>query len=373
MRSKRSGRSNWLSLITECNVICATRTLENSRSCLIIISKFTSSADSSCAVVGNSLGDQWLQSMFSGTHNQKISRELQFVVIIFLNKKWVFSCATCETIFANKRSYDNHMLVHAPPDVQLYQCEHCPKTFTKKFKLDKHKLSHLTDEEKQYICDECHKPCVWLDCRLSRRSLITEPVVSNCRYASDALLRAHKRVVHRHTYAHMCEICARVFKSRVFFEKHQLEHLGQNLPKVQCPICEAWMKNEHTMRAHMRNHQDEGQEHQCDICGKKGPSRNAIAKHKRFVHLSERKFKCTLCDKAFKRAITLKEHMTVHTGEVLYTCTFCPKTFNSGANMHAHRKKAHPTEWFEEKQSKLELMKPGEANLWPSVAIPKYI
>lgn len=51
--------------------------------------------------------------------------------------------------------------------------------------------------------------------------------------------------------------------------------------------------------------------------------------------------------------------MTTHTGEVLYTCTFCPKTFNSGANMHAHRKKAHPTEWEEEKRIKLESLKPG--------------
>lgn len=104
----------------------------------------------------------------------------------------------------------------------------------------------------------------------------------------------------------MCEVCAKVFKSRAFFEKHQLEHLGKNLPRVQCSICKAWMKNEHTMRAHMRLHQDAGSIHECDICGKQGPSRNAVLKHKRFVHFSERKYKCTLCDKAFKRAITLK-------------------------------------------------------------------
>lgn len=96
------------------------------------------------------------------------------------------------------------MLVHAPADMKLFKCDRCPKSFVKKFKLEEHKLSHLTPEEKKYICDECEKP-----------------------YASDALLRAHKRVVHEKTYAHMCEISAKVFNSRIFFEKHQLEHLGK--------------------------------------------------------------------------------------------------------------------------------------------------
>lgn len=37
--------------------------------------------------------------------------------------------------------------------------------------------------------------------------------------------------------------------------------------------------------------------------------------------------------------------MAHHTGQELYNCPYCTKTFKSNANMHSHRKKAHPNEW----------------------------
>lgn len=41
--------------------------------------------------------------------------------------------------------------------------------------------------------------------------------------------------------------------------------------------------------------------------------------------------------------------MTNHTGEAyLYECNFCPKTFRSSANMYAHRKRTHPTEYADQ-------------------------
>ncbi|XP_055838034.1 transcription factor grauzone-like [Episyrphus balteatus] len=240
----------------------------------------------------------------------------------------MFKCSKCslDTVFSDKKQLEAHMLTHLEPHSTIFQCEDCEKAFVKKYRYNQHRLSHLSADEKKFVCQDCGKP-----------------------YATESLLRVHVRVVHLKSYAHVCEICSKVFKSRVFFEKHQLEHMGQSLPKIQCQICKTWMKNEHTMRAHRRLHEDEGTVHECDICGKTGPSRNSILKHKRYVHLSERTFKCTSCPKAFKRAVSLKEHMTLHTGEVLYKCTFCTKTFNSGANMFAHKKKMHFNEWKMEK------------------------
>ncbi|XP_055918231.1 transcription factor grauzone-like [Eupeodes corollae] len=240
----------------------------------------------------------------------------------------MFKCSKCslDTVFPDKKQLEAHMLTHLEPHSSIFQCENCEKTFLKKYRYEQHRLTHLSPDEKKYVCQDCGKP-----------------------YATESLLRVHVRVVHLKSYAHVCEICSKVFKSRVFFEKHQLEHMGQSLPKIQCQICKTWMKNEHTMRAHRRLHEDEGTVHECDVCGKTGPSRNSILKHKRYVHLSERTFKCTTCPKAFKRAVSLKEHMTLHTGEILYKCTFCTKTFNSGANMFAHKKKMHFNEWKLEK------------------------
>ena len=88
---------------------------------------------------------------------------------------------------------------------------------------------------------------------------------------------------------------------------------------------------------------------ECSYCGKISPNKDALRSHIKYVHLNQLIHKCSLCDKAFKKAVTLKEHMASHTGSVLYTCTYCPKTFNSNANRHSHRKKAHHEEWLRDR------------------------
>jgi len=129
------------------------------------------------------------------------------------------------------------------------------------------------------------------------------------------------------------------------FKRHQLEHDGIMEPRAQCKVCDIWLKNEMSLRKHLRNlHDDSNVEHICPMCKKKCPTRSALKSHKFYVH-SNRTYECTICKKEFKKAISLKEHMTTHTGEILYTCPHCPKTFTSNANLHHHRKKDHRLEW----------------------------
>ena len=58
--------------------------------------------------------------------------------------------------------------------------------------------------------------------------------------------------------------------------------------------------------------------------------------------------------KKFRRPLELKEHLSTHTGEPLYKRPQCKRTFNFSANMHKHRKNAHPNEWLETRLKRLE-------------------
>lgn len=164
-------------------------------------------------------------------------------------------------------------------------------------------------------------------------------------------LYAHIKTVHEQPTSHMCEICARTFKTREGFQSHKISHMEKPPPRVSCHICGKKMKNRDTLNQHLLRHKHENDLHTCDICNREFNCKKRLNQHRKYVH-APAQLKCEHCDKMFKRPICLKEHMASHTGQLLYTCAYCPRQFNSNANKYSHQKAQHPVEWSLDKQKK---------------------
>ncbi|XP_037951055.1 transcription factor grauzone-like [Teleopsis dalmanni] len=245
-----------------------------------------------------------------------------------------YKCNECDKVFKTKQCMRNHVLLkHTPDEEKTFKCDSCPKKFAKLYLLTLHRSIHSSQEEYTHVCEICKK----------------------C-YPTASRLATHIKLTHS-GYGTMCDICAKVIRGRSAFAKHQLQHTGAVIPKVQCDKCGSWHKDKYSLQKHKRRHNEDGTLHICDICNKVAPNRSALLSHQRYVHSSERKYKCGLCQKAFKKPLNLKEHMALHTGDTLYSCPHCTKTFNSNANMHSHRKKVHPKEFEETRKNRMEASK----------------
>ncbi|XP_037824407.1 zinc finger protein 16-like [Lucilia sericata] len=163
--------------------------------------------------------------------------------------------------------------------------------------------------------------------------------------------------LHIHKYIHnpqkiiICDKCGKTYKNKSGLKLHnRREHSDEaNAEKIpaECPICKKWYTSKLRVQDHIRNiHTNTDIEHRCNTCGFVSTTARALKKHILYNHRLERKHKCTLCEKAFKKASTLMEHRATHTGEPLYACPNCDQTFKSKANMFHHRRRLHKAEWL---------------------------
>lgn len=100
-----------------------------------------------------------------------------------------------------------------------------------------------------------------------------------------------------------CNLCGRICVSLKGLIQHASTHINDELTRVQCEICEKWMKNEHTLQVHKRVH-DENQV-KCPHCDKVKPNVLKLRSHIALTH-SMRKHICQICHKSFNRPILLK-------------------------------------------------------------------
>lgn len=80
--------------------------------------------------------------------------------------------------------------------------------------------------------------------------------------------------------------------------------------KVRCELCGKWLKHEYGLKEHMRRHSATNEK--CESCGRISANKKALRAHIRIVH-GDPAFRCTICDKTFKRTKTLKVQSIIST------------------------------------------------------------
>lgn len=123
------------------------------------------------------------------------------------------------------------------------------------------------------------------------------------RYKTKKLLHNHVQTVHNpKDTKHVCYICARVMSSKHTLAEHIKTHSDVR-ELFECDECGTKVKCQSTLIKHKKMHTDVQQT--CGICFKVKPTELALKSHMRNVH-GEANYKCTYCDKAFRRLIPLK-------------------------------------------------------------------
>nr|XP_019933142.2 transcription factor grauzone-like [Aedes albopictus] len=250
-----------------------------------------------------------------------------------------------------------HIQLHLNPDA--FHCDICNKSYSSSKVLKEHtKEVHSPNESRPFKCDVCLKPFV-SNAHLNAHIMVAHGSVQcpQCPkvLASQGSLKKHLVAMHGDGEQHVCDVCARVFRSKQCFDTHVKGHLGTRTEnRVQCSMCSVWLTDKYCLTKHVRRmHIQPEVALACELCGKQVRNQDALNCHMRRAH-TESRFACDICHKKFKRPHHMREHVAIHhTGEALYGCNHCPERFNTKNKQYMHRKTAHPVEWEEEMRKRV--------------------
>ncbi|XP_053674480.1 transcription factor grauzone-like [Anopheles nili] len=251
-----------------------------------------------------------------------------------------------------------HLQLHLNPNA--FRCDQCGKSYSSSKVLKEHaKEVHAPEADRPFHCANCLKAFV-SKAHLNAHIMVAHGSVScpQCDkvLASQGSLRKHLVAVHGDGEKHVCEVCARVFRSKQCFETHRKDHQGRRMEsKVQCELCAVWLMDKYCLKKHIRrmHTQPDGVQVTCETCGKLVRNQDALSSHMRRAH-SESRFECERCHKRFKRPHHMREHIAIyHTGEELYSCQYCSERFVTKNKQYFHRKTTHPQEYQQELKKRI--------------------
>ncbi|XP_065367654.1 transcription factor grauzone-like isoform X2 [Calliphora vicina] len=218
--------------------------------------------------------------------NKKIFRRCYLLdhINFHLNPNY-FKCSQCGKVLADRLCLKSHLKTHEDNVSKNHCCDICGKSFMCHSKLKIHKTTHLPEDEKQFSCSECGK-----------------------KFANKYLLSNHVHAVHLKVYAKICDICGKSLSSTDDLERHMLDHEGKPAPTFSCDICGLILTSMKGLKRHKNTIHPVGghQEYTCSICSKISPNVMAHKRHVKFSHVMGYDHKCKICEKAFKKARTLK-------------------------------------------------------------------
>ncbi|CAO2626454.1 Zinc finger protein 574 [Lemmus lemmus] len=232
-------------------------------------------------------------------------------------------CSACDQLFLSPHQLQQHFRSHREG---VFKCPLCSRVFPSPSSLDQHLGDHSS--ESHFLC---------VDCGLA--------------FGTEALLLAHRRA-HTPNPLHSCP-CGKTFVNLTKFLYHRRTHGAGGVPLPTAPVLpeEPAVSVPETAPAETR--EPEAPElpvseenpaeptapgtYRCLLCSREFVKALQLTRHQRFVHRLERRHKCSICGKMFKKKSHVRNHLRTHTGERPFPCPDCSKPFNSPANLARHR------------------------------------
>jgi stress-induced morphogen len=231
----------------------------------------------------------------------------------------------------------------------ILKCDLCSHSTSTKNSLENHMKVHI-ENGALYECQVCHKSFAKKSTLRNHESIhraSIDRILSQCNLcdkvlSSQASLNSHYNWFHSER-VFSCDLCdSKKFATKGALKEHSKIH--SNVKEHKCPICNKEYKTASTLTNHLDTHSNT--EYKCSVCDLKLNTRRTLKQHEK-VHSNVEQHKCPICSATFKRTKTFKEHLISHTKKRFYECEYCQKTFTNGSNLRKHLKEAHLKEMEE--------------------------
>ncbi|KAM3955644.1 uncharacterized protein ACR2FA_010443 [Aphomia sociella] len=251
--------------------------------------------------------------------------------------------------------------------IEEYKCKECDLTFElesalrshrdsfhkKTDRIKKDKIAKVTNRDEKPQCVECGKI-----------------------FSSKKTYTYHLNVLHKGQNRYPCPRCGKVYQWKSNLGRHMRSHKARDSGELHCATCDKRFASVATYRQHLRvsrRHVAEAEfSFECDECGKKFVNKTRLRDHIDWDHLKKVKFRCQMCNKAFKchtslyvhvksvhrergrdnlchvcgkayqNAAKLKYHIVaMHTSETPYRCVLCSAAFGWYSSLYRHVREVH--------------------------------
>uniref|UniRef100_A0AAG5CVF2 C2H2-type domain-containing protein n=1 Tax=Anopheles atroparvus TaxID=41427 RepID=A0AAG5CVF2_ANOAO len=169
------------------------------------------------------------------------------------------------------------------------------------------------------------------------------PRQHNCKYCDQSFakwpkLQLHVETEHRASPPNLnCAVCGKSFVLRTRLKAHMKLHDAKK--DFTCTICGDQFASNGLMKRHRRSVHSTELLFECKLCPKRFAVIEKLQIHQR-VHTGEKPFECTYCPRAFSHYTDRKRHeMAAHTGERPHKCPHCSASYIRKRELSLHMQK----------------------------------
>ncbi|XP_043482651.1 zinc finger and SCAN domain-containing protein 2-like isoform X7 [Leptopilina heterotoma] len=217
----------------------------------------------------------------------------------------VFNCSNCAMSFESQKQLDNHEEEHKGK--RKNTCAHCGRVFRTYVNLRKHMKKHTSRRGRKPGSNNVGRPPL-------------------------------KVKEEKHDEEFVCKTCNKIFRHKSNYQKHLLRHTVGDLTCKHCPKKFRLFRD---LTRHEKTHFYPS--YMCKECDYETTVLAALSIHMlRHTDKADLPFKCTDCDKHFRKAIDLQEHYNIHSGDKPFICQICGNAFYLRRQLSAHCRRMHP-------------------------------